>query len=49
MDECKNIIAFADAAGKRWFVRVYCKERYEMCEYYRMLMREKYSTEHPGE
>ena len=49
LHDCKNIIAFSDSAGKKWFLRTYCKNRYEMCEYYRMLMQEKYADEHPGE
>ena len=49
MEDCKNIIAFADGSARDWFMRVYCKEHFEKCEYYRLLMREKYDTEHAGE
>lgn len=42
MDDCMHIMAFKDAEGKRFFMRTYCMDHYAKCEYYRMLMQEKY-------
>lgn len=45
MEGCRHVMVFEDRNTKRFFSRVYCKDQYGKCEYYRMLMQEKYEEE----
>lgn len=42
MDTCTNALIFRGKGQKSFFQHTYCEGRYEACEIYRMLMREKY-------
>lgn len=45
MEGCTHALVFDSRERKVTFQHIYCEEHYEKCEYYRMLMQEKYPDE----
>ena len=45
MDDCSHAIVFKGRGKKAYFQHTYCEDQYRACEYYRMLMHEKYPDE----
>lgn len=45
MEGTTQAMIFRRQERKEFFQRIYCKEQYQKCEYYRMLMREVYADE----
>lgn len=46
MDRCMHKITFRRRGDKALFLGTYCEKHYQKCEYYRMLMCEKYEEEY---
>ena len=46
MDRCMHKITFRRRGDKALFLETYCEKHYQKCEYYRMLMCEKYEEEY---
>lgn len=45
MEDSTTNVVFKTAKKKLFFLQTYCENHYEKCEYYRMLMQEKYKDE----
>lgn len=43
MDGCLHVMRFQAPERKRFYQRTYCEAMYDHCEYYRMIMAEKYA------
>lgn len=44
-EQCRSIMRYRCAENKRAHMHTYCQDRYNYCEHYRGLMREKYDEE----
>lgn len=45
MDGATTAVIFRNEKLKAFFQSTYCEKEYKKCEFYRMLMHEKYDTE----